>query len=453
MVVSLIYKNFSDEEFIEIAQSSTNIREALVKMGRSDHTINYKNFIKRCGELNISVPARYGQSASVPRQNINDNDIINSCKEGISRSGVLKYFNLDPTTNANINWINKKIKNLNIDISHWLGQGYLKGKTHNWGNEIPLEKILVEQSSYTSLNNLKKKLIKAKLLEYKCDKCGLTKWNNLPLSLQLHHKNGNGEDHRMENLQLLCPNCHYLPETHYWRSPEPKINYFKEKVINSGLIFYRCCVCGAPDDWLGSKLSLHLDHINGDRSNNNIENLRFLCPNCHSQTDTYCGRNVRNIKKRVNWPTDKELVELINNCDSYDDLAKHLGTTGQSVRNRIKNRGIIPPRKHKSIQASLPDEPKPTKTKKKHYCKCGKEITSRSDQCRECYKTCPSGAENLISWPPDEELLKLVNESGYAKTAKLINVSRQAVRSRLQTKGLIAPKKQKPKELSNISDP
>lgn len=42
--------------------------------------------------------------------------------------------------------------------------------------------------------------------------------------------------------------------------------------------------------WNGKKLSLQLDHINGDHSDNRLENLRFLCPNCHTQTETYCSK-------------------------------------------------------------------------------------------------------------------------------------------------------------------
>ncbi|MBA4064498.1 MAG: HNH endonuclease [Isosphaera sp.] len=52
---------------------------------------------------------------------------------------------------------------------------------------------------------------------------------------------------------------------------------------------YRCGVCGI-DEWRGKPLSLHLDHINGVSNDNRFENLRFLCPNCHSQTETYCKR-------------------------------------------------------------------------------------------------------------------------------------------------------------------
>lgn len=50
--------------------------------------------------------------------------------------------------------------------------------------------------------------------------------------------------------------------------------------------------------WLGKPITLQLDHINGVRTDNRIENLRILCPNCHSQTDTWCGKNKNAINKK-----------------------------------------------------------------------------------------------------------------------------------------------------------
>jgi hypothetical protein len=52
---------------------------------------------------------------------------------------------------------------------------------------------------------------------------------------------------------------------------------------------YRCAMCGVTDMWQGRPLRLHVDHIDGDYHNNLVENLRFLCPNCHSQTPNFAG--------------------------------------------------------------------------------------------------------------------------------------------------------------------
>lgn len=64
----------------------------------------------------------------------------------------------------------------------------------------------------------------------------------------------------------------------------------KEKLLKEGLKTYACEVCGISE-WLNKPLSLQLDHINGINTDNRLENLRFICPNCHSQTDTFSGRN------------------------------------------------------------------------------------------------------------------------------------------------------------------
>lgn len=64
----------------------------------------------------------------------------------------------------------------------------------------------------------------------------------------------------------------------------------KRRLINEGKLEYKCAVCGI-DNWLGNPLSLQLHHINGINNDHRLSNLRFLCPNCHSQTETYAGKN------------------------------------------------------------------------------------------------------------------------------------------------------------------
>ena len=62
-------------------------------------------------------------------------------------------------------------------------------------------------------------------------------------------------------------------------------------------IKYACALCGIGDIWNGKPLTLQLDHIDGNNKNNTLENLQWLCPNCHSQTKTFAGKNI--VKERM----------------------------------------------------------------------------------------------------------------------------------------------------------
>lgn len=86
-------------------------------------------------------------------------------------------------------------------------------------------------------------------------------------------------------------------------------------VIKNNLIPYKCAICGCTE-WQGKTLSLELDHINGINNDNRLENLRFLCPNCHSQTSTYGSRNQQINSSEYYIPDDlRKMVE-----EKYDEV-------------------------------------------------------------------------------------------------------------------------------------
>ncbi len=70
-------------------------------------------------------------------------------------------------------------------------------------------------------------------------------------------------------------------------------NNLKRRLLDEGILKNECVNCGNPGEWLGEKLTLQLDHINGINNDNRKENLRLLCPNCHSQTETYAGKRLK----------------------------------------------------------------------------------------------------------------------------------------------------------------
>lgn len=65
----------------------------------------------------------------------------------------------------------------------------------------------------------------------------------------------------------------------------------RKRLLSEKILPYKCGGCENEGLWRGKKMSLHLEHKNGINNDNRIENLEFLCPNCHSLTDTYAGKN------------------------------------------------------------------------------------------------------------------------------------------------------------------
>ena len=72
-----------------------------------------------------------------------------------------------------------------------------------------------------------------------------------------------------------------------------RFGYRQSRLIKEGLLEYKCDICENIGEWYGNPLVLQLDHINGKHNDNNLDNLRLLCPNCHSQTDTFAGKNLK----------------------------------------------------------------------------------------------------------------------------------------------------------------
>lgn len=120
----------------------------------------------------------------------------------------------------------------------------------------------------TSLNY---KIINTRLIQENLKVIKKTKWSTGKIKQPLNN--------------ILVKNSIYTNRTH-----------LKIRLIEENIIEYKCGICNNTGDWLGNKLTLQLDHINGINNDNRIENLRFLCPNCHSQTITYAGANVKKLK-------------------------------------------------------------------------------------------------------------------------------------------------------------
>lgn len=95
-----------------------------------------------------------------------------------------------------------------------------------------------------------------------------------------------------KEMNQLLPENVLIPNSPF-RSTRARIVFQRFKCVP-----YCCKECGQPPKWNDKPLVLNFDHTDGDNRNHSPSNLRWLCPNCHSQTDTFCGRNIKNPKRR-----------------------------------------------------------------------------------------------------------------------------------------------------------
>ena len=107
--------------------------------------------------------------------------------------------------------VKNRIKKLNLDTSHFKGQGWNLGM--QLPVKIPISDYLSNKKPIQSYK-LRNRLLREGLLERKCYQCNITTWNGKPLSIELHHIDGNTSNNSLYNLELLCPNCHSQTPNH-----------------------------------------------------------------------------------------------------------------------------------------------------------------------------------------------------------------------------------------------
>jgi 5-methylcytosine-specific restriction endonuclease McrA len=139
-----------------------------------------------------------------PIWQLSDKEFSQLISESKSQTEALFRLGLQNRGNNN-RTLKKRIEELGIDTLHF----QLQTQQASIARAIPLKDVLVENSSYSNSFKLKRKLINSGLLQNTCQSCGQgTEWNGQPLVLQLDHINGTSTDNRIENLRLICPNCH-----------------------------------------------------------------------------------------------------------------------------------------------------------------------------------------------------------------------------------------------------
>jgi hypothetical protein len=166
----------------------------------------------------------------------------------------------------------------------------------------------------------------------------------------------------------------------------------RRSMIDVG-IPYKCAICGLDPRWNDMELRLHVDHIDGDWTDCRLENVRFVCPNCHTQLPTY-GMN-------------KGLTDLTSNYRACREYRK-------KRKAEFLLQGFVP-------KPRLGD----------HKClDCDKKINHKATRCKSCAAKC--GQPTRIDWPDTVIILEMVQQTSWRAVAKTLGVSDNAVRKRVK---------------------
>ena len=158
------------------------------------------------------------------RRTRNDAALREAVAQAKSVAGTLRLLGLR-AIGGNYKTVHRAISELELDTSHWTGKGHRKGTRIPMVPAQPLSVLLVAQSHYKT-SKLRLRLLSEQVFPHKCCECGLAEWRGGPIPLELDHRDGDNTNNLLENLRLLCPNCHALTDTYRGRNKGRK---FRER--------------------------------------------------------------------------------------------------------------------------------------------------------------------------------------------------------------------------------
>ncbi|MEI6422819.1 MAG: HNH endonuclease, partial [Lentisphaerota bacterium] len=178
----------------------------------------------------------------------------------------------------------------------------------------------------------------------------------------------------------------------------------KRRLIKDNILKNECCFCGLKTEWQGKPINMIIDHINGINDDNRLENLRLLCPNCNSQLNTSCGKNIRKI----------------GNCFTCGHPVSKKDTHCSECKTEIQHE------KHILIN------------KQKITCPvCGKRKYRTSEKCKKCSEITNGSHCRKVERPSKELLSEMIQKYPLTTIGKKYGVSGNSIKKWCQWYGIV----------------
>jgi hypothetical protein len=211
-------RRWSDEELARAVAASTNLRQVFEALGLAVGGGTWQSIQDHIRRLGLSTahwdrPVPTTRVSRRPRYSWSDQELLQACDGARSVREVMGRLGLDPDRKRGRRALERRMREVGVEPRELPGQGWSRGRRVVPRYRVPLQELLVDGKAISSTSSLKKRLVEGGLLAWRCDVCGISGWRGRPLSLQLDHVNGDRWDNRLENLRLLCPNCHSQTDT------------------------------------------------------------------------------------------------------------------------------------------------------------------------------------------------------------------------------------------------
>ena len=204
-------EGITKEKLEEAVRTSHSYSQAKKKLGLSTGAQAHKALRELVEKYDISLQHFWRER----KDYLKLEELKKAVASSTAMSEVFEKMGFNKYGGGNYRQFKTWVKKYELDISHFTGQAHRKGKQLSARNKYAIKEILIKDSPYQgSSSSLKKRLIKEGILENKCYECGLIEWRGKKLVNQLEHMNGDSSDHRIENLTMLCPNCHSQTSTY-----------------------------------------------------------------------------------------------------------------------------------------------------------------------------------------------------------------------------------------------